>query len=53
MTAACDALVHSINDIRNNASLAHPKEPLEDDEAMLSINTAWTILNYLNAKIAR
>jgi len=43
----------AVNDIRNNASLAHPKELLEQDEAMLTINTAWTILHYLNAKIAR
>jgi hypothetical protein len=41
----------AVNDIRNNASLAHPTELLEEDEAMLVTNTAWTALHYIDAKI--
>jgi len=41
----------AVNDIRNNASLAHPNELLGEDEAMLAINTAWTALHYIDAKI--
>lgn len=41
----------AINDIRNNASLAHPTELLDEDEAILVINTAWTVLQYIDAKI--
>ena len=41
-----------LNPLRNNASLAHPNDDLLDqDEAMLIINTVNTILSYLDAKI--
>ncbi len=40
-----------LNPIRNKASLSHPNEELlEEDEAMLVVNTAQTVLNYLNRK---
>jgi len=41
----------AVNDIHNKGSLAHPNELLEKDEAMLVINTAWTVLQYIDAKI--
>lgn len=41
-----------LNPLRNSASLAHPNEELlNQDEAMLIINTVNTILSYLNLKI--
>jgi len=40
-----------LNPIRNKASLSHPNEELlEDDEAMFVVNSAQTVLNYLNRK---
>lgn len=40
-----------LNPIRNKASLSHPNENLlEEDEAMFVINSAQTVLNYLNRK---
>ncbi|MEZ7505424.1 abortive infection family protein [Flavobacterium sp. Arc2] len=40
-----------LNPIRNKASLSHPNEELlEEDEAMFVINSAQTVLNYLNRK---
>ena len=40
-----------LNTIRNKASLSHPNEQLlAEDEAMLVIDAAHTILNYLNRK---
>ena len=40
-----------LNPIRNKASLSHQNEELlEDDEAMFVVNSAQTVLNYLNRK---
>lgn len=40
-----------LNPIRNMASLAHPNESLlAEDEAMFVVNSAQTVLNYLNRK---
>jgi hypothetical protein len=40
-----------LNPIRNNASLSHPNEKLlDEDEAMFVVNSAQTVLNYLNRK---
>jgi hypothetical protein len=41
----------AVNDIRNNESMAHPNELLEEDEAMLVINAAWTALHYIDSKL--
>ncbi len=47
-------IMDALNPIRNNASVAHPNEELlEKDEAMLVINVARTLLNYLDAKIGK
>jgi len=44
-------ILDALNPIRNLGSVAHPNiELLEEDEAMLVINTAQTILHYLNSK---
>lgn len=44
-------VLDKLNPIRNKASLSHPNEQLlEEDEAMLVINAAYTVLNYLNRK---
>lgn len=44
-------ILDALNPIRNNASVAHPNNNLlEKDEAMLVINAARTLLNYLDAK---
>lgn len=44
-------ILDALNPIRNNMSVAHPnKDLLEKDEALLVINVARTILNYLDAK---
>jgi len=49
MTSIMDVL----NPIRNDLSLAHANEILlEPEEAMLTINAARTILNYIDAKLA-
>lgn len=41
----------TLNPLRNKASVAHPNEELlEEDEAMFVINSARTILHYLNSK---
>ena len=42
----------AVNDMRNKASMAHPTELLEEDEAMLAIKTAWTVLHYFDAKVS-
>ncbi len=43
-----------LNPIRNKASLSHPNEELlEDDEAMFVVNSAQTVLNYLNRKFKK
>jgi hypothetical protein len=41
----------ALNPIRNTASVAHPNaDLLKKDEAMLVVNSARTLLHYLNAK---
>jgi hypothetical protein len=46
------SVVDALNVLRNNASIAHPNESLlEAAEAMLAINSARTLLHYLDAKI--
>ena len=43
----------ALNPARNRGSVAHPNEELLDpDEAMLFINSARTVLQYLDAKLA-
>jgi hypothetical protein len=43
-----------LNPIRNKASLSHPNEELlGEDEAMLVIDSAHTVLNYLNRKFKK
>ena len=44
-------IVDSLNDIRNNATLAHPNEALDRPEAMLMINSARTLLHYVDARL--
>ncbi len=45
-------IMDALNPLRNKASVAHPNDILLDDaEAMLVINSANTILYYLNSKI--
>lgn len=47
-----NAIVEAVNTIRNNASLAHPNEALLDEhEALLVINTARSLLLYLDRKL--
>lgn len=47
-------ILDTLNPIRNHASVAHPNnELLEQDEAVLVINAARTILHYLNAKFSK
>lgn len=42
-----------LNPIRNKATLSHPNEDLlHEDEAILVINSAQTILNYLDRKLS-
>lgn len=51
---AMSAIMDALNPLRNNASVAHPNDDLLDEpEAMLTINSARTILNYLDAKLVR
>jgi hypothetical protein len=46
-------ILDALNPIRNNASVAHPgNDLLEKDEAMLVINAARTLLNYLDCKFS-
>lgn len=48
------SVVDALNPARNRGSVAHPnKELLDNDEAMLFINAARTILHYLDAKISK
>ena len=43
----------ALNPARNRGSVAHPNQQLLDaDEAMLFINSARTVLQFLNAKLA-
>ncbi|HEU0143548.1 MAG TPA: abortive infection family protein, partial [Nitrososphaera sp.] len=47
------AILDALNPVRNRASVAHPNIALlEEDEAMLVINVARTILHYLDAKFS-
>ncbi|MEM9861012.1 MAG: abortive infection family protein [Myxococcota bacterium] len=50
---AFGGILEALNDVRNNASPAHPNETLKETEAMLAINAGHTILHYIHAKIAR
>lgn len=45
-------ILEAINNIRNKASMAHPNEILlDEDEAILAINSTRTLLHYLDAKL--
>jgi hypothetical protein len=51
---AMSAIMDALNPLRNNASVAHPNEALlGEPEAMLAINAARTILQYLDAKLTK
>jgi hypothetical protein len=46
-------IVHVLNPVRNQASVAHPNELLLDEpEAMLIINTVRTLLHYVDARMS-
>ncbi|WP_372358957.1 abortive infection family protein [Xanthomonas axonopodis] len=46
--------IDSLNPARNHGSLAHPNEALlENDEAVLVINAARAIFQYLDKKFAK
>lgn len=46
-------VLDALNALRNRASLAHPNELLlKEDEALLTINAARTVLHYLDAKVS-
>jgi hypothetical protein len=48
------SILDAMNPARNRGSLAHPNEDLlGEHEAILFINAARTILQYLDAKLAR
>lgn len=47
----CALIIHVINELRNQASGAHPNDPLGPEEAMLAINATRTVKSYLNAKL--
>jgi Abortive infection C-terminus len=48
---AFSSIIDALGPIRNRASVVHPNAVLlEQDEAMLVINTAKTLLHYLNTK---
>ena len=45
-------IIDSLNTLRNRSSVAHPNEKLLDEpEAMLMINTAQSLLHFLDAKL--
>jgi hypothetical protein len=47
------SVMDALNPARNRGSVAHPNEDLLDaDEAMLFINAARTVLQYVDAKLA-
>ena len=49
---AFSTILDALNPLRNRASVAHPNEVLLGEaEAMLVINSAWTILHYIDAKL--
>lgn len=51
---ALATILDSFNPLRNKASVAHPNQALlAETEAMLVINTARTILHYLDEKVHR
>lgn len=51
---ALATILDCFNPLRNNASIAHPNPVLlEKPEAMLVINTARTILHYVDEKVYR
>ena len=51
---SCATILDALNPVRNRASIAHPNETLlPTPEAVLVINTARTLLSYLNLKVAR
>ena len=53
MLNATSTILDSMNTLRNRASVAHPNEQLlEEGEAMLVINSARTILHYLDTKLS-
>lgn len=46
------AILHNINEIRNQASMVHPNQNLlHEAEALLAINAALTVFRYLHSKI--
>lgn len=49
---AMGSIMDVLNPIRNNASMAHPKELLDPPEAVLVINAARTILHYIDTKLS-
>jgi hypothetical protein len=50
---ASGSILDALNPVRNNASVAHPNQDLVGwQEAQLVINVAWSLLGYLDAKIA-
>ncbi len=50
---ACAVIIDALNPLRNRTSVAHPNEQLlENEEAMLVVNVARTLLHYLDAKFA-
>jgi len=51
---ALSSVLDVINPLRNKASMAHPNQQLLDEaEAMLVINSARTILHYIDSKLAQ
>lgn len=49
---ALGTILDALNPLRNRASVAHPNEELLDEaEAMLVINSTWTILHYIEARL--
>lgn len=47
------SVLDALNPLRNRGSVSHPIETLlEEPEAMLAINSARTILHYLDAKLS-
>lgn len=49
---AFGTILDSLNKLRNDFSLAHPNPLLDDSAARLAINSARTILHYLDAKLS-
>lgn len=46
-------VLEALNELRNNASPAHPNETLDEAEAMLAVNAARTVLHYVHALVQR